>query len=212
MLFRSDYFDFIDSEDKAYFLGFLMADGNTSITNGQYALKLSVASKDAHIIDDFLKTIQSTNKAREFMARIEKSTLASVKTPSSQYGVSLSSKHMVSRLIELGVVPRKTGLESFPSSQMPSELYPHFFRGYFDGDGTISSKHRIVRLYSASSSLLDDFASFFNLSKPITFYNNCYSLTLSVHEAQSFYDTVYRDAAIFLHRKKQLFDKHFGQQ
>ena len=34
MIGREDYFDCIDSFDKAYYLGWIMADGNVSITNG----------------------------------------------------------------------------------------------------------------------------------------------------------------------------------
>ena len=50
MIGREDYFDCIDSFDKAYYLGWIMADGNVSITNGQYSLKIHIAIKDKELI------------------------------------------------------------------------------------------------------------------------------------------------------------------
>lgn len=61
---REDYFDNIDSSDKAYFLGWLMADGNMSIYNGQYSIKIHISYKDKELIDQFLKYIKSTNTVK----------------------------------------------------------------------------------------------------------------------------------------------------
>ena len=61
---REDYFDNIDSSDKAYFLGWLMADGNVSIYNGQYSIKIHISYKDKELINQFLKYIKSTNTVK----------------------------------------------------------------------------------------------------------------------------------------------------
>lgn len=59
---REDFFDIIDSEEKAYFLGFIVADGNVSIYNNQYSLKIHVSMIDKEVIDKFLHYIESDNK------------------------------------------------------------------------------------------------------------------------------------------------------
>ena len=61
MIGREDYFDCIDSFDKAYYLGWIMADGNVSITNGQYSLKIHIAIKDKELIDNFFEKYSSIN-------------------------------------------------------------------------------------------------------------------------------------------------------
>src|ERR1039457_3934650 len=61
---REDYFDKIDSENKAYYLGWIMADGCVSVYNGQYSLKLHIAIKDKIMIDRFLEEIESSNKSK----------------------------------------------------------------------------------------------------------------------------------------------------
>lgn len=115
------YFDVIDSEEKEYFLGYIMADGNVSITKEQYSLKFHIAIQDKEIVDKFLKVINSSNKTK-------------VKTKSESYYVSLTSVHMCKSLIKLGVIPNKTGKEIIPKD-IPDELIRHYIRGIFDGDG-----------------------------------------------------------------------------
>lgn len=119
---KEDYFDNIDSSDKAYFLGWLMADGNVSVYNGQYSIKVHIAYKDKELIDKFLKYIQSTNKAK----------MKCGKNPS--YYVSLTSRHMCESLSNYGIVPQKTGFEIFPDN-IPKVYIRDFIRGVFDGDG-----------------------------------------------------------------------------
>lgn len=118
---NENYFDLIDSEEKAYFLGYIMADGNVSIINSQYSLKIHIAIQDRDIVDKFLKAINSSNKTK-------------VKTNSNSYYVSLTSVHMCKELIDLGVIPNKTGKE-FISKDIPKDLIRHYVRGVFDGDG-----------------------------------------------------------------------------
>jgi orotate phosphoribosyltransferase-like protein len=118
---KEDFFDCIDCEEKAYFLGYIMADANVSITNNQYSLKFHISIKDREIVDKFLKIISSSNKA-------------TVRKNSSSYYVSLTSVHMCKRLIELGVCPQKTGKE-YVSDEISKELMNHYIRGVFDGDG-----------------------------------------------------------------------------
>lgn len=126
---KEDFFDTIDCEAKAYFLGYIMADGNVSINNNQYSLKFHISIQDREIVDKFLEVINSSNKA-------------TIREESQSYYVSLTSVHMCKRLMALGVVPRKTGIEAI-SKDIPRNLIHHYLRGVFDGDGiTDISKKR----------------------------------------------------------------------
>lgn len=117
-----DYFDEINSSDRAYFLGWIMADGNVSIFNGQYSMKLHIAYRDRELVYKFLEHIQSSNKVK----------IKEGENPSCY--VSLTSKHMCESLMNYGIVPNKTGKETFPL-QIPKKYKRDFIRGVFDGDG-----------------------------------------------------------------------------
>ncbi len=123
MIKNEDYFSKIDCPMKAYWLGWIMADGCVSTYANQYSLKIHISIEDRSLIDDFLNSIGSTNKCKEKEYKGNKS-----------YYVSLTSKQMVCDLIRHGVVERKTGQENIPSS-VPKEFMNDFIRGFFDGDG-----------------------------------------------------------------------------
>ena len=114
------YFDNIDSEEKAYFLGLLFADGNVNSKYNSIDLKLHERDKDilikfSHII--FGKEILYNKNNNQFLFRI-------------------SSKRIKDRLIELGCIPRKSLKIVYPNIE--EKYNNHFIRGYFDGDGCIS--------------------------------------------------------------------------
>lgn len=110
-----------------------MADGCVSIYNGQYSLKINISIKDKIIVENFLQDIHSANKIR---IHTQKSPM------SDKYNeycyISLTSIHMCKSLINLGVIPNKSGHEIIPD--IPKELVHHFIRGFFDGDGIVCTK------------------------------------------------------------------------
>lgn len=59
---ESDFFENIDSEEKAYFLGFLMADGNVYVRKqSQPCIRLEISVKDLEILERFKMVIESKN-------------------------------------------------------------------------------------------------------------------------------------------------------
>jgi transposase-like protein len=193
---REDYFDVIDTEDKAYWLGWIMADGNVSITNGQYSLKLHISLEDRVLIDSFLEFIGSTNKPR-INTKNNKGGLA--------YYVSLTSVHMVKRLIELGVVPRKSGKEIIPDD-VPKELRKHFIRGYFDGDGITCVTDKNLRSgFIGSKQILEQIQKELNVSYVIFNASNskAYYFTGGIQFSKKLYEYMYKDANLWLERKRQ---------
>ena len=125
---NENYFDNIDTEKKAYYLGWIMADGCISLCNG-YSLKIGISANDKQLIYNFLNELGSKH---------------SIKIKQSNKGgltayTSIGSKHLVNSLIKLGVIPNKSEHESVPDISV--DLLPQFYRGYFDGDGTVSDSY-----------------------------------------------------------------------
>lgn len=187
---NENYFDLIDTEEKAYFLGYIMADGNVSTINSQYSLKIHIAIQDREIVDKFLKAINSSNKTK-------------VKTDSNSYYVSLTSVHMCKGLIELGVIPNKTGKELI-SKDIPKDLLNHYIRGFFDGDGiTDISRKRSgfvgsVNIINNILEILNENLTIFEAgkNKKVVYFLGGKKFS------KKLYDYLYRDSTIWLERKR----------
>ena len=123
-----EYFDTIDTEMKAYMLGFIIADGNVSIHNNQYSLKIKIQRQDRYLLEKLLEELDCTNAITDTR---EKTTFA--KTEHDYSGISITSRHLVESLINLKVIPAKTGYEEMPV--ILKHLERHMIRGFFDGDG-----------------------------------------------------------------------------
>lgn len=190
---NENYFDTIDTPEKAYYLGWIMADGNISIYNGQYSLKLHVALRDKEIIDNFLKVINSSNKTK-------------VKEDiNSSYYVSLTSRHMCDSLIKFGVIPCKSGKEIFPT-QIPAGLYHHFIRGFFDGDGITDISRRRSGFVS-SKNMIKSILIALNEPQRSIYQNkkndNIYYFLGGISFSRMLYEYMYNDAGIWLTRKRK---------
>ncbi len=120
--FDETFFDSIDSEEKAYFLGFLYADG-CLLPDKNHSIRINLHAKDKEILERFKELLHSTYPLYAFR------TL-------NQFCLQVSSEHMWNRLKELGCIPRKTLKLTYPR-WLRSDLQKHFIRGYFDGDGTL---------------------------------------------------------------------------
>lgn len=127
--FNYHYFDVIDSKDKAYFLGWLYSDGNNYPSTG--TIQLGIQESDIKI----LYVLQSYITTTPFEIKIVKRTVGQNKAV-----LKLTSK-LTSRALEnLGVIQNKTFILKFPTEKLvPKKFIHHFIRGYFDGDGCISS-------------------------------------------------------------------------
>lgn len=129
-----NYFKRIDSSNKAYWLGFLYADGSvntrkrTDGTERLTGLEVSLNSKDEAHLERLKMSLSSNSKIEN---RLIKNTY-----PSSR--LSIYSVEMCKDLIKLGCTPRKSLTLTFPTEdQVPAHLQRDFIRGYFDGDGCI---------------------------------------------------------------------------
>ena len=114
-------FEKIDTEDKAYWLGFLYADG--SVGSKENKIELSLAEQDLHHIEKFRDFISINNKI-------------SYREKTKSYRYSFRSESCKQDLVNQGCVPKKSLILKYPTyDQVPKHLMKHFIRGYFDGDG-----------------------------------------------------------------------------
>lgn len=119
----NDYWKDIDRYDKAYFLGFLITDGNV-IGN---AVRLSISSRDVEILNVFSKKTSNEN---------------SISYTRNDATWHVKRKEWVQDLAKYGVIPNKTNFVYFPD--INKDMVPHMIRGMIDGDGWISYKsHQI---------------------------------------------------------------------
>lgn len=122
------YFERIDTPNKAYFIGFLYADGNVGKNNN--IIQLGLQARDVEILYD-LKDDIKYNGPLAFVNRSAKhDNLQDV------YILQINNKKIHDDLISLGVVPNKTHIIEYPN-YIPSYLQNDFIRGVLDGDGCI---------------------------------------------------------------------------
>lgn len=120
-----DYFKNIDSIEKAYFLGFISADGNVEILkSGCYTFTLTVSIKDIEILDKLNESINTNKPIKTYYKK------------GFQYArIIITNNAFVSNLMNIGVKPRKTWDNTI--IDLPEKYMSHYLRGYFDGDGSI---------------------------------------------------------------------------
>ena len=133
---NESFFDVIDTEEKAYFLGFLYADGYNNTDRNSVNLALKESDKDILIR---LNNLIQPNKPLQYVEFIKETR--GYKNSSNQYRLVIANKHISMKLAEFGCVKNKTHKLTFPlESQLPKNIQCHFIRGYFDGDGCISNR------------------------------------------------------------------------
>jgi intein/homing endonuclease len=123
--FNEHYLDVINTEEKAYFLGFIYADGSHS--EKKHSLIINLKKEDEILLKKFY-TMFDCDKNIYYIHN---------KKYNKDYAqFSLISSYLSAQLLKLGVVSNKTFKLTFPS-YIPNHLIRHFIRGYFDGDGSI---------------------------------------------------------------------------
>lgn len=130
---NEDFFDVIDTQEKAYFLGFIFADGCNHI-DANY-VRVEIHQKDINILQKFASLIYLDNPLdRIFIVDRIKMANGEEKELNHCY-LNINSKHICGVLQKLGCTARKSLTAKFPESLIDPELQRHFIRGYYDGDG-----------------------------------------------------------------------------
>lgn len=129
--FNQHVFDKIDTEDKAYWLGFIFADGYISSSDYSFELSLSIADIDhLHKFNKFMEHKKDNVKIGY--------AVSNGKT-FQRCRWWICNRHLWNTLNSIGCCPKKSLILKFPDESIFADKYliRHFIRGYFDGDGTI---------------------------------------------------------------------------
>lgn len=184
------YFSNINTKEKAYWLGFLFADGYNSGKEIEFCLK----EKDKYAVEHFKKAIDSKHKINKKIIKLnQKSFIA--------YRISIKSTIMANDLIKLGCVPKKSLIIEFPA--IDQHLHSHFIRGYFDGDGCIykTKKEQImISFCSGSNSFLVELSNILKSNNILVKKikkdkrHNLYSFSISLKSTSLFLSFLYKDS------------------
>lgn len=133
------FFDCIDTEEKAYWLGFLFADGYLSqphrMVKGkqktEYTIEVALKAEDKDHLEKFRKAIEAEKEISISHTNFE---------GASRCRLGIGSKHMWTILNSYGCTPNKSLTLKFPDIKIFKDfrLIRHFIRGYIDGDGCLT--------------------------------------------------------------------------
>jgi len=194
-------FDDIDTEEKAYWLGFLYADG--AVNGKRPCVALGLAVRDLEHLKKFRDLISPDQ------ANIPRDKVDQVK-------LTIYNKHFYEKLIMHGCIPQKTFKLRFPTT-VPDTLISHFIRGYFDGDGHVGiSKNgqptfSILGNFEFIQTLHEHFLTHIPIYKPGGFLKkgNVYMIQKGGCglQVEAILKYLYKDATVFLERKKEIADR-----
>lgn len=205
------YFDTIDTEEKAYWLGFLTADGwiSKSTKTGAGVVGIELQYNDIEHLRKFNKSISGNYQITDRW----RPCLISTKDKNKQNHscvIRVFSLKMYESLEKNGFTNNKSYDFSMPKIQ--NDLIRHYIRGYFDGDGTLCFTNQSfhVGFTTGSKKLNDSIADIlkfenFHISES-NYINSCdtmmYKIEINrVHDKINFLDWIYEDCNIYLDRK-----------
>lgn len=214
-LFNEHIFDIIDTEEKAYWLGFLYADGNLSssplknIKNKKYIVEICLALIDTgHLFkfENFLNIEKSKVRVYDY-----KDVKGEIKQH-CKFGIC--NKHLWESLYNNGCIPNKSLVLKYPSNIINAELQRHFLRGYFDGDGSFGAYRTKRQTHDelglscvGTKDMLENLFKKFDCH----FYHHknhsdeTLTMNATTKTAKQILDYMYKDSTIYLDRKFNLY-------
>ena len=140
--FNEHFFDVIDNEKKAYWLGFIWCDGYMAIRHRNnrtsYEFKLSLKDTDANHLIKFNKDLSGSYKVKYYNTNGFHGEGVAIEAR-----LLITNQHFGKTLVEqYGLIPRRNDCTKIIAS-VPSYLMKHFIRGIIEADGTFS-KYRIT--------------------------------------------------------------------
>ena len=194
--FNINYFDSIDTEEKAYWLGFLFADGAITKNKNSYSIEFCLKREDREHVKLFAKAI-----SKEHI----------IETDNYRTRCVIGSKHMFEVLEALGCTRKKSLTLKFPENSIfkDKSLIRHFIRGYVEGDGCLSycdKEHKNPNItILGTQEFLDgiqlNYGSDHILSTSLNRNPITKVLSYSGKSGYKFAKWLYKDATIYLNRK-----------
>lgn len=199
--YNRNIFNKIDNEEKAYWLGFIVADGYLNIN--KHMLRIKLGNRDRSHLIKFIKFVGGNEEMLKSEIHSE--------TGNENFYVSLYSKEVINDLLSLGVEQAKSGKEKV--CNIDKKYYRDFIRGLWDGDGFIRENLSGIGLVG-SEEVLAFVQNYFNDSlgvKPLKIYPHCNTFKIEYRSTRKaiplILNHLYGDKDVALDRKKELATK-----
>ena len=226
--FNECIFDSIDTEEKAYWLGFFAADGY--ICNRYNSIGISLAIVDIEHLQKFANFLGCPKNVKT--RNLESPNILG-KFPSCR--VDIANKHLKATLLSYGFTSNKTNDLVFPDISIfkSKELIFDFIRGFCDGDGSLgiyqwSKRYNTIKYgerttistvarisFVGTKLFLLRVQSFLGgtqkLQKGHSSTENFFSLTYQANKVKRVADLLYKNSTIYLDRKYKKY-KEFAVQ
>lgn len=205
------------SPAMAYVLGLFASDGTMTV-NPRGSRYIDFALTDHELILHVRSALRAKQKVATRSAKNERSKV--------NYRIQIGSKRLYDQLLRLGFTPNKSKTLALPS--IPKTYFPHFVRGYFDGDGNVYFRQHFAkdrqasrwvfssRFTCGSESFLE--ALHINLlalglrGGRIARKKAGFELVFSHNDSFALYRIMYHNAGrMFLRRKRTIFKKAFRE-
>lgn len=219
-MINDSYFDNIDTQNKAYILGLLYADGYNSLDKS--TIRLQLQESDYDILEKIRKELNSQKPLKYIVC--DNKVANNGYTSKNMYQLEFYSSHMCRVLDNLGMHQNKSLILKFPN-WLNSDLYSHFLRGYFDGDGSYC--HRYTQKYGnrdlvTFTSTYDfcvsaqEIINKYSYAKGGGIYDaSCHNGTTKVlafsgkNQVKNLLDWLYQNAELYLNRKFDIYYNRF---
>ena len=202
-----DFFECINTEEKAYILGFICADGHIS----EDRLVITVSEKDIDILEKIRNAMHSNHPIK----RVKKSNpyQKSKRKQLTLVELMIGRRELVKPLFNMGLTTDKTyTLNGDILKYVPKYLIRDFLRGYFDGDGNVFFGRRYASGYKYNVNvcgnedfLLKSFQVYFPSNNKLykdLYSKQCYIWKISSRDkVRDFMYCLYYNSSIFLQRK-----------
>ncbi len=198
-----NFFEQIDTQEKAYWLGFLFADGyNTEA----YRITINLQWGDREHLERLKLSLGSSHPIIKRIMKIKKLNEVA--------RLDVNCRKICLDLANHGMVKAKSLVLKWPIT-VPTELLRHFIRGYFDGDGCITPSKTAVGCISfcSSHSFIASLKKY--LVRELDFSKNKVEDTGNAavvrwsgrEIVERFFHFIYKDATVYLPRKKEKMEK-----
>ena len=219
--YRLDYdvhiFNKIDTEEKAYWLGFLYADGNVRKEKLNNSVTIHLNAMDIDHLRKFKVFMKDTRD--ESVIKIQH-RLSPTGNPQTMCSYMVCNDNLRNDLIKHGCVPAKSLILTFPDeSHFESpDLIIDFIRGYIDGDGCLYSDKKRPNYVSISargtfdflSGIIKYFPEFGVVHSEVDKRGSIqYKIYCTREKARKVADKLYGHATIYLDRKFEKFTALF---
>lgn len=208
------YFQTIDSYTKAYFLGFIAADGCLhSNGNNSHGLSITIHSKDRMLLEILKQELDSDCNIQHLTTKMTHNGL-----PKDHVRLAIFNTDLYNDIAQYGITSNKSLTMSNIISNIPKEFRSSFILGYFDGDGCVvhSNQMRIKKGKSYPSrglniqirgtkSFLEGLAKELKLEYYNIIFDKTHSLRFSRKSEIIKFFNCYKYCNVFLTRKRDIF-------